>query len=178
MDCRLVLLVGLTCGLGGCATLPKSCRGLPPPKYQTRVLPDGRAVLMQVRSDPETVPELRCRADQGVQAAQVALAKRYETGDGVARDVARAVELYERAAISVPANTAIYSPPVKLGGSGRMLSLPNPNAGPGSAEAQYRLGRLLIEGRDVPRDVERGRSLIERAAKQDHAPALRDLEPR
>lgn len=178
MGWRLVLLAGMICGLSGCATLPKSCEGLPPPKYETRVLPDGRRVLMQVRSEPETVPELRCRADQGVQAAQVALGKRYETGDGVARDVARAVELYERAAISVPANTAIYSPPVKLGGSSRMLFVPNPNAGPGSAEAQYRLGRLLVDGAGVPRDVERGRSLIERAAKQGYVPALDNLKPR
>ena len=56
-----------------------------------------------------------------------------------------------------------------------MLFLNNPNSGPGSAEAQYRLGRLLIEGRDVPQDLRRGRSLIERAAKQGYAPAMADL---
>lgn len=162
--------------LGACASMPKSCRGLSPPKYETRELADGRTVIVPVRSGPETVPELQCRADQGVRDAQVALAKRFETGDGVARDLARAVKLYEQAATGVPTNTAIYSPPVKLGGSGRVILVPNPNAGPGSAEAQYRLGRLLIEGRGVPRDAERGRSLIERSAKQGYAPALAELD--
>lgn len=150
------VMVSTACSLAACATTPKSCRSLPPSIGATNIA---------------SIAELRCGADQGVQAAQVALAKRYEAGEGVPRDMKRAIALYELASTAVPPTTAIYSPPVKLGGRGQMLFIDNPNAGPGSAEAQYRLGRLLIEGRGVPQDLKRGRSLIERAAKQGYTPA-------
>lgn len=153
----LTVVAGTAVGLGACATTPKSCRALS----------SSTAATYQ-----DSVAELQCGADQGIQRAQVALAKRYEAGDGVPRDIKRAIALYELASTSVPPTTAIYAPPVKVGGRGQMLFLNNSNAGPGSAEAQYRLGRLLIEGRDVPQDSRRGRSLIERAAKQRYAPAL------
>lgn len=153
----LALVVGAAFSLGACATTPKSCRTLS---------------LSSGATNQSSVAELQCGADQGIQAAQVALAKRYETGEDVPRDIRRAIALYELASKAVPSTTAIYSPPVKLGGSGQMLFLNNPNAGPGSAEAQYRLGRLLIEGRDVTQDSRRGRSLIERAAKQGYAPVV------
>lgn len=52
-----------------------------------------------------------------------------------------------------------------------MIFLPNANAGPGSAEAQLRLGQMLIEGRGIARDVERGRKLMARAAAQGFSSA-------
>jgi TPR repeat protein len=167
----LIASVGATMLLGACATIPKSCRALSSLGAATYTLPNGRNVVMMDRLVQASIAELRCGADQGSQAAQVLLAKRFETGDGVPRDPERAVALYERAATAVPLTTAIYSPPVTLGGRGQMLFLNNPNAGPGSAEAQYRLGRMLIEGRGTSADPERGRGLIERAARQGYAPA-------
>lgn len=172
----LVLVAGAASALGACATVPQSCRGLPPGGPATLTLPSGRNVVVPARVAQADVAELRCGADQGLLEAQVALGRRYESGDGVPLDVARAAELYKRAAAAVPSNTAIYSPPVKLGGSGRVLLVPNANAGPGSAEAQYRLGRLLISGEGVPRDIERGRALLERAAEQGHAAAAAELD--
>lgn len=171
----LVILMGIALSLSACATTPKSCRGLSPMGMATYTLPNGRNLVMSDRLDQASVAELLCGADQGVSAAQVLLARRYEVGDRVPRDRRRAVALYERAAVAVPPMTAIYSPSVKLGGRGQMLFLNNANAGPGSAEAQYRLGRLLVEGQGVPRDPERGRSLIERSAKQGYAPAVAEL---
>lgn len=168
----LIALMGTALGLGACATTPKSCRALPASGPATLSLPNGRNVVVANRLDQASVAELQCGADQGLQAAQVALGRLYETGDRVPRDVARAAALYERAAASTPPTTAIYSPPVTVGGRGQMLFLANPNAGPGLAEAQYRLGRLLIEGRGIPQDVERGRAMMKRAAKQGYSPAL------
>lgn len=156
----LLVVVGTAYSLGACATIPTSCRKLPP---------------FDDTTNQNSVAELQCRADRGIQSAQVALAKRYETGAGVARDIKRAVALYELASTSVPSTTAIYSPPVKVGGRGQMLFLRNSNAGSGSAEAQYQLGHLLIEGRDVSQDLRRGRLLIERAAKQGYPPAMTEL---
>lgn len=157
----LLLMVSSAFGLGACATVPKSCRGLPSFSKATHL---------------SGIAELQCRADLGIQNDQLALAKRYEAGEGVPRDIKRAIVLYELASTSMPATTPIYSPPVKLGGSGQMLFLNNSIAGPGSAEAQYRLGRLLIEGRAVSQDLRRGESLIERAAKQGYPPAMAELK--
>ncbi|TCM07474.1 Sel1 repeat-containing protein [Sphingomonas sp. PP-CC-3G-468] len=156
----LALVVSCAFGLGACATLPKSCPALPSFSKATHL---------------SSVAELQCGADLGIQNDQLALAKRYEAGEGVPRDIKRAIALYELASTSVQPNTAIYSPPVKAGGNGQMLFLSNSIVGPGSAEAQYRLGQLLIEGRDVPQNFKRGRSLVERAAKQGYAPAMAAL---
>jgi hypothetical protein len=114
---------------------------------------------------------LHCLADQGRRDAQLELARRYEFGEGVAPDLAVAVQLYERAAMDAPGTNAIYSPPVHPGGSGRVLLLGNRAARAGSADARYRLGLMLIEGRGVARDLRRGRSLMERAAGAGHSAA-------
>jgi TPR repeat protein len=172
---QLTLVVGITLNLGACATTPKSCRALPASGPATLLLPNGRNVVVADRLDQASIAELQCGADQGLQAAQVALGRLYEAGDRVPRDVALAAALYERAATSIPPTTAIYSPPVTVGGRGQMLFLNNPNGGPGSAEAQYRLGRLMIEGRGIALDPKRGRALIERSAMQGYAPAIDEL---
>lgn len=102
--------------------------------------------------------------------AIVELARAYETGTGVVQDVTRAASLYEQAAQDRPKYTSVYSPPVRLGGSGQMLLLPNLDGGPGDAEAKYRLGRMLIDGRGVARDKARGRVLTDAAIKQGFRP--------
>lgn len=158
---RLLLLAAAVFGHSACATIPKSCRGL------------SATAPLVLQPAQAGIAQLQCAADQNIAPAQVELAKRYEAGDRVPRDLARAIALYERAATAIPPTTAIYSPPVSLGGRGHMMFLANSNAGPGSAEAQYRLGRLLIQGLGVPKDVKRGTWLIERAAKQGYEPAMR-----
>lgn len=171
---HLGLLTGSGLALASCATVPQSCRALVTMAAPHESSP-GRVATTTVRMERSSVAELRCAADQGVTMAQVELAKRYEAGAEVTQDFKGAAVLYERAAAAAPPTTAIYSPPVTLGGRGRMLFLPNSNAGPGSAEAQYRLGRMMIEGRGVPKDLNRGRALLERSAKQGYQPALAEL---
>lgn len=166
------LLVG-----GGCATWPPpSCAGLAPVDYRLVAIDGGgkRAEPVYPRAE-DRIARLRCEADRGVSNAATDLARRYETGDGVAVDLARAAELYARAATPVPAFTHIYAPPVRLGGRGQVLILPNASGTPGDPEAQYRLARLYLDGRGVDRSPERGRRLLERAAGQNYRPALEAL---
>lgn len=166
----LMLMLAVT----GCATTkpPPSCIGL----QGVRAIPVENAqgiVNIEYRYTDEVARprHLQCRADQGERIAIVELGRAYETGNGVLQDNAQAAALYERAAQDRPTYTSIYSPPVRLGGSGRMLLLPNPGGGPGDAEAKYRLGRMLIDGRGVAKDEVRGRALTDAAIKQGFQPA-------
>ena len=71
--------------------------------------------------------------------AQYRLAKLYLTGDGVPKDVDRAVELLKASAEQ------------------------------GNQHAEYLLGKLYLDGTLVPRDVALGMAYMERAARQDNA---------
>lgn len=157
----------------GCATpaLPPSCAGL----RGIRTVPiEDASGTTRIRytyaNEAVRLPHLQCRADQGERAAIMELARALETGDGVTRDDARAASFYEKAAQDRPAFTSIYSPPVRLSGAGQVLMIPNPDGGPGSAEAKYRLGRMLVEGRGVGTNVERGQDLIAAAERQGFQP--------
>lgn len=48
--------------------------------------------------------------------------------------------------------------------------IPITDGGPGNAEAKYRLGHMLIEGRGIARDADRGRQLIAEAERQGFQP--------
>jgi len=158
----------------GCATIPEACRNVTgvSPRVVERA---GRPVVIgyDYADEASRIGHLHCLAEQGVQNAQLELALKYETGDGTPRDLQRAARLYERAAVTIPRSMTIYSPPVRLGGTGTVLFLDNPNARTGSAEAQYRLGRMLVEGRGVARDGRRGTAMIGEAARQGHREAQR-----
>ncbi|SMX40816.1 tetratricopeptide repeat protein [Maliponia aquimaris] len=95
------------------------------------------------QTDPMTT--LRAAAEQGVPAAELELARRFEAGDGVLQNFARAAEWYARAAEA------------------------------GSAEAANRLGRMHHAGLGVPQDLPRAIALLERAAESGKADYLNDL---
>lgn len=82
------------------------------------------------------------RAQAGDKHAQLELGIRYEEGEGVPVDLARAERLYRRAAKTGAASTYVYVPPVGPSGSGRVLPVRNPEAGIGLAEARIRLQAL------------------------------------
>lgn len=159
-------------GLNGCASVPDSCRALSGVRHLISPGPNGTLLSDFVYQDePSRVRHLHCLADEGVRKAQVELGRMYETGDRVEQDLLRAAGLYEKAATEVPARTAIYSPPVRLGGSGQVLFLNNPNATPGSAEAKYRLGLMYLEGRGVTQDRKEARRHLHGAAALGHRKA-------
>lgn len=145
------------CLLAGCASTFDECRSLDRSSV-------SQSPITSITS--ATHGALTCRAGRGDKAAQLELAKRFEMGNGVSVDLERAANLYRSAASAIPAKTAIYSPPVKVGGSGSIFLYDNPNATGGLAEARYRLGRMYLAGRGVPRDEARGKRLIEEAARE------------
>lgn len=148
----LIFAIPLALSAGACASVPDFCRNLP------------------AASDDMSVAQLECVAKAGDKRAMLALGKRYEAGIGVGQDFARAARLYNRAATEIPGTIAVYSPPVRQGGRGQVIFVNNPNAGPGLAEAQYRLGRLYLDGRGVKKDSDRGNKLIRRAVSQGYRP--------
>jgi hypothetical protein len=165
----LALLLCLTaCAI---SRLPVTCAGLVGVRAVPVVEANGRTTIRYTyANDALRVPHLRCRADLGERSAMVELARAYETGHDVPHDDALAATLYEKAAQDRAAYTSIYSPPVRLGGSGRMLMLPNPGGGPGNAEAKYRLGRMLIEGRGIASDSARGQKLVDAGLREGFQP--------
>lgn len=101
------------------------------------------AAPVPAQTDP--IASLQAAADQGVLAAELELARRYEEGDGLLQNFARAAEWYARAAEA------------------------------GSAEAANRLGRLHHAGLGVPQDLPRAIALLERAAESGRADFVHDL---
>lgn len=159
--------------LAGCATpkMSTSCAGLRGIGAVPIADASGVTRIRYTYAD-ETVrlPHLRCRAEQGERSAMIELARALETGEGVTRDDVSAAALYENAAQDRPAFTSIYSPPVRLGGSGQVMMIPNADGGPGNAEAKYRLGRMLVEGRGIEQEVARGQELMAAAQRQGFHP--------
>ena len=80
-------------------------------------------------------------AEAGDARAQEFVGILYEEGHGVPKDVAKAIEWYERAAES------------------------------GDMAAQFNLGRIYMNGEIVERDLERARDLLQRAADQGDSDA-------
>ena len=167
------LLMAVVALLGGCATkLPTSCSGLGPVTFAVTYTADGTRIATPVYPEGEDrIARLTCEADRGDQAAARELALMYEKGINVPRDEVRAAALYGRAAATMAAVTQVYAPPVRLGGSGSVMILPNPGATRGDPEAQYRLARMYLDGRGVSVDPDRARSLLTQAAGQNHAAA-------
>jgi TPR repeat protein len=162
--------------LSGCIT-PEACIGLEPTKSFLVTLPDGSVEVVGpiAPKGDDRVQRLKCHVARGYSWAQLELGKRYELGFGVPRDNTRAADLYREAATPKPAQIAIYSPPVTPGGVGQVMFLANPNAGPGEAEAQYRLGLMHLDARGVRFDINRARALFNQAAAQGFAPAVAKL---
>ena len=90
---------------------------------------------------PDDIRALTDAARRGDKAAQLELGIRYEEGDGVVADLARARRLYGLAAADSPGSTWIYTPG-KAGERGRMTQVSTGPATDGLAEAKRRLQRL------------------------------------
>jgi TPR repeat protein len=155
----------------GSAASPASCAG-------SARLSDGKnfALSSSKEAAGKSLDELTCGADRGDPSAQLALGVRYEKGEGVVADPARAARLYAQAERTITRLVSLNSPPTRAGRFGvtRMSgSRPLPIA---LAEARYRLGRLYWDGRGVKRDRGYGRRLLIDSARQDYAPAIAVLK--
>jgi TPR repeat protein len=159
----------------GVAASPLSCA-------ESARLSDGKNFALSSSSEvaAKSLDELTCAADRGDPSAQLALGVRYEAGEGVAADPARAARLYAQAARTIALLVTLNSPPTRAGRFG--ATRPSGNRPPplALAEARYRLGRLYWDGRGVKQDRGYGRRLLTESAQQDYAPAiavLRGEEP-
>lgn len=137
-------------------------------------LSNGKRFALSSSSEAaaKSIDELTCAADRGDPSAQLALGVRYETGDGVPADPARAARLYARAERTIALLVTLNSPPTRSGRFG--MTRPSGNRPPplALAEARYRLGRLYWDGRGVKQDRGYGRRLLIEAGQQNYEPAL------
>jgi hypothetical protein len=78
----------------------------------------------------------------GSKSAQLELGIRFEDGRGVQMDWDRAERLYRMAAVSSGGTMMIYVPPVRPGGSGRVMPVSTGPSVSGLAEARQRLEAL------------------------------------
>jgi TPR repeat protein len=120
--------------------------------------------------------ELTCFADRGDPSAQLALGVRYEKGEGVAADPARAAQLYAQAERTITRLVMLNSPPTRSGRFSVTRMSGNRPLPIALAEARYRLGRLYWDGRGVKRDRGYGRRLLIDSARQDYEPAIAVLK--
>ena len=88
------------------------------------------------------VEQLRCAASAGDKHAQLALGIRYETGEGVPRDLKRAEEFYARAARAERRPAHVYSPAVGKERHGGVIPVGASIVTPGLGEARRRLEAL------------------------------------
>ncbi|WP_049824747.1 tetratricopeptide repeat protein [Rhodopseudomonas palustris] len=133
----------------------------------------GRAYAAN-RQPAEALAAFRKAADKGSTSAMVELGVAYATGAGVAKDDAKARQLFERAAEA--GNPRGVSNLAALGGGtpsdpGKTRALLAKGAET-NAEAQYQLGMMLAEGLGGPKDDVAARALFEKAAAQGHPAAL------
>lgn len=88
------------------------------------------------------------RARSGEKQAQLELGSRYEAGEGVPIDLARARTLYAAAAARSGGTTYVYSPPVEKEGRGRVIAVSSGPVSEGLPDAQARLARPKVRARD------------------------------
>jgi TPR repeat protein len=139
----------------------------------------GRAYMANQQM-PEAVGAYRKAADKGSTSAMVELGVMLATGAGVAKDVAQARKLFERAAQAGNprgATNLAALPKTDAGGAPsddpvKARALLAKAAETNSAEAQYQLGLMSAEGVGGPQDDAAARALFEKAAAQGHVGAM------
>jgi TPR repeat protein len=134
----------------------------------------GRAYAAN-RQMPEAIAAWRKASDKGSTSAMVELGVLYGTGAGVAKDEARARQLFQRAAEA--GNPRGVSNLAALGGGAASADPARSRellakAAETNVEAQYQLGMMLAEGTGGEKDDVRARALFEKAAAQNHPGAL------
>src|SRR5262249_1362850 len=114
-----------------------------PPESESKDLPEpSESARAAAPGEPK---ETEADATSGDAAAQNTLGVRYQNGEGVPKDLGKAIELFQKAADN------------------------------GHAPAQCNLGALYQYGWGVPKDRKKARQLYQKAAEQGHAEAQCNL---
>ncbi len=134
----------------------------------------GRAYAANQQT-AEAIGAYRKAADKGNTSAMVELGVMYGTGTGVAKDQAKARELFQRAAKAgnprgVTNLAAIDGGTATNPAEARAMLAKAAEAN--SAEAQFQLGVMYAQGTGGPKDEVAARALFEKAAAQNHPGAL------
>ena len=146
--------------------------GNPHAQYQL-----ARMILNNLSSTPEQTAQalewLTKAAEAGQDCAQYMLGKIYRDGQGVEKDIQKAVALFTLAATKENSFAAFALGKLYLAGD---VALPKNSAAAlkwltsaaelGNQSAQYRLGKLLLQGEDVPKDIETAVHWLTAAADQ------------
>jgi TPR repeat protein len=126
---------------------------------------------------PEAMAAYHKAADAGSTSAMVELGIMLATGSGVARDQAKAEELFKRAADAGNARGVINL--IAMGENGgpsfdpvQARALLTQAAARNSAEAEFQLGLMYANGTGGPKDDVAARQMFQRAAAQNHPGAL------
>src|SRR5208283_1960255 len=123
----------------------------------------------------EAMAAYRKAADKGSSAAMVELGVMYGTGTGVARDQAKAHELFERAAKAGNPRGVTNLAAIDGGAASNPAearTMLEKAAEANSAEAQFQLGLMYAQGSGGAKDDVAARALFEKAAAQNHPGAL------
>jgi len=134
----------------------------------------GRAYAAN-RQVAEAMAAYRKAADKGSSAAMVELGVMYGTGAGVAKDQAKARELFQRAAKAGNPRGVTNLAAIDGGAASNPAearAMLEKAAEANSAEAQFQLGLMYAQGTGGPKDDVAARALFEKAAAQNHPLAL------
>ncbi|ACE06262.1 hypothetical protein Aasi_0895 [Candidatus Amoebophilus asiaticus 5a2] len=135
-----------------------------------------------IPNEKEDVPTLTRKAQQGDVKAQQALGVMYESGNGVTKDVKKAVEWYQKAAMQGHVEAQC-----NLGGMyelGRGIGKDEHQAtywyqkaaDQGYAKAQYKLGMMYELGRGIAKDENQALHWYQKAAGQGNSIAQRKVK--
>lgn len=114
-------------------------------------------------------------AMQGNADAQLRMAKRYEIGDGVAKDINKALDYYRILGDQGNAEAQVHLGNLYFAGNGvdknqkEAIELYFKAAEAGNAEAQYNLGRIYYNGEGVKKDEETAIVWIKKSVAQNYA---------
>lgn len=131
--------------------------------------------------EQELIQALGAEATRGDASAQVNLGVMYLRGEGVARNVAKAVALFQRAADQGNATAQVNLGLMYAKGEGvapdlnKGLDLLRKAEAQGDPDAQVNLGLMFIRGDQVGRDVASALALFRKAAAQGHPLAQNNL---
>ena len=147
--------------------------GVPHALYQKgKLLLDGELLPRDV----ETAIDLLTRAaDQDHDFAAFALGRLYHKGELVPRDISTAEMWLERSVaagnvFAMERLASLYLKEFQCDGTKvrRAIGFLEQAVAEGSGQAQYSLGRLLLEGELIPKDIMRARTLLLSSARQEN----------
>lgn len=128
-------------------------------------------IILARMTERLSTEDVACWAATRDKPMMLELAKRLESGDGVAEDRERAEDLYQAAAAFVSGTTYVYSPPVGKS-PGQVIPIRIGPDVPGLPEATYRRALMHIEGRAVEPRPRKGFKWLRELAKRGYAPAI------